>query len=142
MPQPNPWQSYRQVAAQTASPGQLVLMLFDGAIRYLELARQGFALDDPLELNQTVHNNIQKTINIINELNYSLNMGEGGEFAANMRRLYVYMEHTLYESNRSKKQPGVDDVLKRLGVLRDAWDEMLRSRGSENSALTSIAALG
>jgi flagellar protein FliS len=142
MAQSNPWQSYRQVATSTASPGQLILMLFEGALRYLEQGRAGFALDDPLEMNQTVHNNLQKTINIVNELNYSLNMEAGGEFAANMRRLYGYMEHTLYEANRSKTLEGVDDVMKRLTVLRDAWKEMLQTRGAEVAPLTSLTALG
>ena len=44
-----PWQSYRQVSTQTASPGQLVLMLFDGAIRFLDRALEGFELEDPVE---------------------------------------------------------------------------------------------
>ena len=54
----NPWQSYRQVATQTATPGQLVLMLFDGAIRFLDRALAGFDLDDPAECNSTVSNNV------------------------------------------------------------------------------------
>ena len=142
MAQSNPWQSYRQVATKTASPGQLILMLYEGAVRFLEQGRTGFGLEDPLESNQTVHNNLQKAISIINELNYSLNMEAGGEFAARMRGLYGYMERTLYEANRSKTQAGVDDVLKRLEVLRDAWKEMLQSKGAEMAPLTSLTALG
>ena len=53
----NPWKSYRQVATQTASPGQLVLMLYEGAIRFLERARLGFAQEDPAEFNLTINNN-------------------------------------------------------------------------------------
>jgi flagellar protein FliS len=126
---PNPWSSYRQVATQTATPGQLVLMLFDGAIRFLERARLGFAETDPLEFNLAVNNNIQRAQAIIQELNNSLNLKEGGEIAANFQRLYDYMDERLQESNFQKSEAGVDDVLRRLGVLRDAWAEMLRRRG-------------
>src|SRR2546421_8119149 len=107
MPHTNPWQSYRQVATQTASPGQLVLMLFDGAIRFLERARLGFAAEDPLEFNQTIHNNITRAQDIITELNSTLNMEQGGDVAVTLRRLYDYMDGRLNESNRSKTEDGI-----------------------------------
>lgn len=138
---PNPWSAYRQVATQTASPGQLVLMLFDGAIRFLERARLGFAETDPLELNLAVNNNIQRAQAIIHELSTSLNMSQGGEVAANFRRLYGYFDDRLQESNFNKTPEGVDDVLRRLGILRDAWAEMLRRRGESPDASVPAAAL-
>ena len=48
-----PWQSYRKVSTQTASPAHLVLMLYDGAISFLERGLTGFNYSDPLEFNQT-----------------------------------------------------------------------------------------
>lgn len=122
-----PWQSYRQVAARTAPPGQLVLMLFEGAIRFLEQAKLGFANDDPLEFNLTISNNVIRAQDIINELNLSLNMQEGGAFAANQRRLYHYLDWRLQESNQHKTQAGIDESIGHLTVLRDAWAEMLRT---------------
>jgi len=138
MPQQNPWQSYRQVATQTASPGQLVLMLFDGAIRFLERARLGFAADDPLEFNQTINNNVLRAQEIISELNLSLNLAEGGEFAATLRRLYDYMDGRLHESNRYKKEDGILDVIRRLTILRDAWAEMLHKTNSGDASPTEL----
>ncbi len=132
MNRPNPWSSYRQVATQTATPGQLVLMLFDGAIRFLERARLGFAEADPLAFNLAVNNNIQRAQAIIHELNTSLNLRDGGEIAANFKRLYDYMDERLQESNFQKTEPGVEDVLRRLGILREAWAEMLRRRGEDS----------
>ena len=128
----NPWSSYRQVATQTATPGQLVLMLFEGAIRFLEQARRGFELEDPLEYNLTISNNIIRAQDIINELNLSLNMREGGEFAANQRRLYNYLDWRLDQSNRDKSRPGIDETINHLTVLRDAWAEMLRNFGAQS----------
>ena len=120
------WQSYRQVATQTASPGQLVLLLYNGIIRFLEQARAGFAFDDPKEFNETINNNLQRAQAIINEMNQSLNMAEGGEFAQRMRGLYDYFDRLLQESNLAKTEPGILEVIKHVTVLRDAWAEMLQ----------------
>jgi flagellar protein FliS len=128
----NPWQSYRQVATKTATPGQLVLMLFDGALRFLDKALVGFDLDDPLESNLAINNNILKAQEILRELNMSLNMEKGGEFAATMRRLYNYYDLQLSQSNLQKDPAGVQLVIRLLSVIRGAWAEML----SGNSANT------
>jgi len=139
---PNPYQSYRRMAAQTATPGQLVLMLFDGAINFLERAAKGFELEDPLEFNATINNNILKAQAIINELNASLDMEAGGELAANLRRLYEYMDYRLTESNRTKTPEGLHEVIKRLGVIRDAWAEMIRRQNqSQETASPALASM-
>lgn len=139
---PNPYQSYRRMAAQTATPGQLVLMLFDGAINFLERAARGFELEDPLEFNTTIHNNIQKAQAIINELNASLDMEAGGELAANLRRLYEYLDYRLTESNRTKTPEGLREVIQRLGVIRDAWAEMIRRQNAvEESSAPAMPSL-
>ena len=136
----NPWQSYRETAIQTASPGHLVLMLYDGAIRFLERARLGFGFDDPLEFNQTIHNNIVRAQEIIQELDMALDMEKGGPCAANFRRLYDYLDRRLHESNQYKKEDGIVEVIGRLTVLRDAWSEMLRDPGAQNRAQSDFTA--
>jgi flagellar protein FliS len=122
---PNPWQSYRQAATKTATPGQLVLMLFDGALRFLDRALIGFDLDDPLESNLAINNNILKAQEIIRELNMSLNLEQGGEFATTMRRLYNYYDLQLSQSNLQKDPAGIQLVIRLLSVIRGAWAEML-----------------
>jgi len=122
---PNPWQSYRQAATKTATPGQLVLMLFDGALRFLDRALIGFDLDDPLESNLAINNNILKAQEILRELNMSLNMEKGGELANTMRRLYNYYDLQLSQSNLQKDPSGVELVIRLLSVIRGAWAEML-----------------
>ena len=98
-PATNPWKSYQQVATQTAPPGQLVLMLYEGAIRFLERALGGFSLEDPAEFNQTISNNILRAQDIIFELNVTLNIQEGGELAMTLRQLYDYLGRKLTEAN-------------------------------------------
>jgi flagellar protein FliS len=119
-------QSYRRVATETASPGQRVAMLYDGAIRFLERALGGFQAEDPRERNQTIHNNIVRAQAILHELNACLNCEAGGELAAALRRVYLYSDWRLDESNRRKDPAGIREIADRLTVLRDAWNEMLR----------------
>jgi flagellar secretion chaperone FliS len=142
MLQLNPWQSYRQVATETASPGQLVLMLYDGAIRFLERARQGFAADDPLEFNQTINNNVLRAQAIINELNLALDLDQGGDLAATLRRLYHYMDRRLQEANQHKKEEGISEVVRRLTVLRNAWAEMLQNHGAGEPETLRLSVTG
>ena len=130
----NPWQSYQQVATKTAPPGQLVLMLYQGAAKFLERALTGFEMDDPAEANETINNNIIRAQEIIFELNVTLNMNEGGELAKALRSLYEYMDRRLMEANLKKEAEPLRDVLERVVVLRDAWAQMLNSQGANASA--------
>lgn len=120
-----PLRSYQQIATQTAPPGQLVVMLYDGAIRFLEQALTGFQYKDPLEFNSTINNNVIRAQEIITELNCSLDLTQGGELAVQLRRIYDYMHHRLTLSNNQKVPDGIRDAIQRLSTLRDAWREML-----------------
>ena len=126
MQRPKPWDSYRKVATQTASPAHLVLMLYDGAIGFLERALAGFDSTDPLQFNQAVNNNILRAQAIIHEMNATLDMEAGGEISANLRRLYNYLHTRLREANLNKKPEPLQETILRLRVLRDSWAEMLR----------------
>ena len=138
------FQSYRQISLETAPPGELVRMLYDGAIRFLGLAREGFASDDPLERNLTVHNNIIKAQDILNELAVTLDMELGGKLAETLRDLYLYMGNRLQESNIDKDPAGVDEVTERLSGIRDAWCEMLanQANGQHDSVSGFVEAVG
>ena len=102
MPPANPWKSYRRIATQTAPPGQLVLMLFDGALRSLDRALLGFNCADVGERNAAIHNNLQHAVDIIRELNGSLDLEAGGQLADTLRNLYDFFERRLLESNLKK----------------------------------------
>jgi flagellar protein FliS len=121
----NPWKSYRRIATQTAPPGQLVLMLFDGALLSLERALLGFQCTDIGERNAAIHNNIQHAVDIIRELNNSLDLEAGGQLANTLRNLYAFFERRLIASNLKKSRKGIDEVIPMLKQLRDAWYQML-----------------
>ena len=124
---------YRRIATQTAPPGRLILMLFDGALHSLERALTGFECTDPRERNQTIHNNLRHAVDIIRHLNNSLNLEAGGKLAETLRRLYYYYDQRLVESDMGKKREGVDEVLGHMKGLRDSWAGMLVKRAEESS---------
>jgi flagellar protein FliS len=126
--------SYRKISTLTAPPGQIVLMLYEGAIRSLERSLPGFSIKDPSEANMTVHNNLQKAQDIIRELNYALNMEQGGECAITLRQLYEYFDRRLWESNLQKHPKGVEEVIVHISELRDAWAAMLSNQGAPDAA--------
>jgi flagellar protein FliS len=116
---------YRQNSVQTASPSQLILMLFDGALRFMNGALQGFEYAEVVERNQIVHINLTKTQAIINELQNSLNLEKGGEFARTMYNLYDYMRDQIRQANTRKQAAPVQIVADLLTEIRNAWSTML-----------------
>lgn len=137
----NPWNPYRQIATQTAPPGQLVLMLFDGALSALDRALSGFESTNPGVRNQTIHNNLRRASDIIRHLNHSLNLEAGGKLAQTLRRLYNYFDVRITESNLRKQRDGVDEVIVHLKQLRDAWAQMLVNRGRESGVTEQLEAV-
>jgi len=142
MQRPKPWEAYRKVATQTATPAHLVLMLYDGAIGFLERALAGFECADARQLNQTVNNNIVRAQAIIVEMNATRNREAGGEISANFRRLYNYLNTRLREANHQKKKEPLQEAIMRLRVLRDSWAEMLRNGPDTPGRLAGEAEAG
>ncbi|HZZ18120.1 MAG TPA: flagellar export chaperone FliS [Opitutaceae bacterium] len=122
-------QAYRATAVLTASPGQLVLMLFDGALKSLAIAQDAFAkpATDRSRI-EVINKHLLKAQVILAELQGGLNMQEGGEFAQTMHRLYDYHMRRLFEANVRKQVAPVNEVERLLREVRDAWAEMLSRR--------------
>lgn len=125
--------SYKSVAVTTATPGQLILMLYDGALRFLATASHGFQIESLNQRNEQIHNNLVKTQNILRELQLSLNLKVGGEFAQNMYALYDFMHDQLRRANLSKEPEPIATVERLLREIRDAWAQML-NQSSEYAA--------
>ena len=134
----NPYaHAYRQNSVETASPGQLILMLFDGAERFMNRALQGFSETDMILRNEAVHINLLKTQAIVEELRASLNHRTEGAFARTMSDLYDFMHGQLREANVRKDPASVQVVAELLGEIRGAWAAMLAQ--AENHASTPMA---
>ena len=134
-----PSQSYRTLAVETASPGRLILMLFDGAVRFLSAAEAGFEIEELRERNEAINNNLVRVQNIVTELQRSLDLQKGGEFARNMYALYDFMSTQIMEANIRKDVEPVKTVSRLLGDIRDAWLEMLENNPVRNPELTHFS---
>ena len=111
----NPYQRYRQVQLETASPLELIIKLYEGALRFINLAKKGLADGD----YQLVNNSLLRAQAIVNELNLSLNMDY--EISHNLRELYLFINRSLIEANIAKDGSKLDEIMEMLMSLKDAW---------------------
>lgn len=131
MPAPGYARTYQNQAVLTASPGQLVLMLYDGALKFIGLAKEGFKLPDGSPRRfELINVNLQKAQNIILELQANLNREQGGDLAVTLDRLYDYYQRRLFEANIHKRLEPIVEVERFIKELRDGWAEMLRKEDS------------
>lgn len=130
--------TYRANAVLTASPGQLVLMLYDGALKALALAQEGFAQPvDDVQRIAVINTQLMKAQNILAELQSGLNLEAGGEFARTMHRLYDYHNRRLIEANLRKQVEPVIEVERLVRELRDAWAQML-SKHDDSASIDRV----
>jgi len=113
----------QQVA--NATPGQLIEMLYDRAVRDLIGARDLFSLEgDPRAQADAIHL-IVHAQQIIAELNHALNIREGGELAVNLAQIYEYMQYRLTEAVAQRSVKPVDEILGMLRELHTAWKSIV-----------------
>ncbi len=111
-------EAYRRMEAETRSPIELVVMLYDGAIRFMGEARQAIARNDVHARTEAT----RKTLNIVAELQNTLNMNEGGDIARELDRLYTYMSTRITEVTRGDAA-AADELYKLFTTLREAWSQ-------------------
>lgn len=111
--------SYKAAHIETATPERLLVMLYDGAIKYLNLGVQTILTQDI----EGTHRNLLKAEAIILELMNVLDMDVGGEIASNLYNLYDYMYHQLVQANIQRNPELVREVISLLEPLRSAWSE-------------------
>lgn len=121
----NPAQSYAKVgvdaAVETSDPHRLILMLFDGAIAAVSLARIHMAAGEIPQKGAA----ISKAIDLIsNGLLASLDMEAGGELAERLAALYDYMTQRLLFANLKNSLATLDEVMELLTSLREAWAQI------------------
>ena len=112
-------QKYKETGIQTASQGQLIIKLYRGAIKFLNLAEKFIEEEDIEQAN----NHLIRVQQIINELRYSLDHEKGGEVSANLEALYDFMYRTLVDANMDKDVEKIDQVREIMKELLEAWEE-------------------
>ena len=113
-------------------------MLYDGALKALALAQEGFAQPpENLRRIELINTQLLKAQSILTELQSGLNFEAGGEFARTMNRLYDYHNRRLLEANVRKRVEPVIEVERLVRELRDAWAQML-SKHDDSTAIERV----
>jgi len=116
----NPYAAYQNNAVTTANPQELTLMLYDGALKFMRLAKLAIEQGN-VDLKNT---NIQKTQAIFQEMRLTLNKDVA--ISANLDSLYEYMWRRLVDANVKNDTTILDEVLNFTTELRDTWKEAMK----------------
>ena len=126
MAPPRGAEAYRRIEAESRSPMELVVMLYDGAIRFVGEARAAHAKKDIGARGDA----ISRAMTIVSELQNTLNVEDGGTIAQELDRLYTYINARLLDVTAKKDATGLDDAEKVLGTLREGWAQIASTSGS------------
>jgi flagellar secretion chaperone FliS len=126
--------SYRQTEIQSRSPLELVVMLYDGALRFTADAREAMVRRDIRARQQ----HLSRALAIVSELQSTLDMDTGGEVAVRLDKLYGFVRDRLMDASAKQDLQPLDEARRVLSTLREGW--LAISRASANAATTSSAA--
>lgn len=122
--------AYFQTKVSTTDQGQLLIMLYDGALRYLAQARDKILAKDYAAKGIL----ISKVIDIINELSASLNVEKGGSLATNLNNLYILCTARLLQANLKMNLESLDSVTQILSGLRSAYAQIVETPEAKKAA--------
>jgi flagellar protein FliS len=115
---------YKKTQVSTVDSGRLIILLYEGAMAFLKKAEDCWDNKDYSGLAL----NINRCMDIIDELEASLNMTEGGEIATNLKQLYRFMSMHLIKARTDNNPSLVKDVFQMLNQLNEAWKEAVNSQ--------------
>ncbi len=110
-------QEYHTTAVTTQSKGRLIVLLYDGAIKFMKLAIKELEAQN----YEAKGRYIGRAQSIIDELNAVLDTNGGGEIAANLRKLYCFMNRRLAEANTRRDPQMIRDVITLMEELNQSW---------------------
>ena len=116
--------SYRKAQINTASPGQRVVMMYEGLLRELKKARHHMLeIDKSTQTIEKCHNTLDLCQKIILELQLALDLEKGGEIAENLNNLYDFWILELSNANSAKDAQQMTPVIQMVEELKDTWKE-------------------
>ncbi len=128
-------QTYKINDVSTVNRMKLVLMLYDGAIRYLKEAKNRIELNDAPGRSAY----LSKALRIVGQLHGSLNQTDGGEIAIQLDRLYSFVNMQITRANVTGKAGHVDNSLGVLEPLRDGWSQVLKNPETRPMAMNEAS---
>lgn len=135
--------AYKQTGVKTATQGKLIIMLYEEAVRQLNIALSYFKGENAVEAEniEKMHKATVKTQEIITELMVSLNVNEGGLLAQNLLALYMFFNQELLDATIHHKAEKIRFVRNKMADLKDAWvqaDATTHTRASDMNPAISI----
>lgn len=125
---------YKQMQIKTANPGKLLLMLYQGAAKFMKLAKKNIK-EGKIEES---HKNIIKAQNIILELQSTLNKEQGGEIALQLESLYDFIYRELIQANLNKNTKHLDNVIPLVEELFVTYKEIVINQNSGEQKKVNI----
>jgi len=130
--------TYKETKIKTAGQGQLIIMLYNTAIRQLDealflLQTNDTGKKDPGKIEK-VGKAVVKTQEIISELMVSLDFEQGGDIAVNLFSLYTWFNRELMEANINQDAKRISIVKNHIENLRNAWQEVVSSTAFETAS--------
>lgn len=123
MPMPNPYEQYQRNKILSASPAEITLMLYEGAIKFCNIAIMAIENNEI----EKAYTNIKKTERIIEEFRNTLDRQYA--VAEDFDRIYVYLLQRLYVANIKKDKEVLEEVNRHLRSVRDTWKEVMKKCG-------------
>jgi len=124
--------AYRKTEVQSRTPLELVVMLYDGALRFIGVAKDAIGRGDIRGRSEA----ISRTLAIISELQSTLDLERGGEMAASLDDMYRYLTQRLVQATVKNDAAPLDEARRLLETLRDGWQQI----AANAAALASIGA--
>ena len=112
--------TYKQNTVLTATPEELPLMLYEGAIKFMRIAKYSIENKEM----ERAHSSLIRAQDIILELNYSLDMNY--EISNDFRSLYNFIHEKLVDANISKDTKSIDEALDITNDMKETWKEVMR----------------
>lgn len=117
---------YKAVQVQTSSPGAILLMLFDGLFKFLDEAKNAVILDERARAGER----IERAHAILTELAATLDRRNAPELCENLESIYVFCMGRLVEANLHRDPDRIDDVLRVLTPVREAFRQAIQVGGT------------
>ena len=114
--------SYHEIAVQTSSPAKLVVMLYEGSVRFL---RQGINAMQAKDLERK-RQSIDRAVAVIHHLQGTLDTDKGGQIAAELDRLYSYITSRIMEGSGKLEVAPLEEAIKLLTTLLSGWEEVAK----------------
>ncbi|MCL2209090.1 MAG: flagellar export chaperone FliS [Treponema sp.] len=142
----NPSLTYKETTIKTAGQGQLIVMLYDAAVKQLTTAIELLNLDnslkkDPARIEQ-INKAVMKTEEILTELMVSLDFENGGEISKNLFSLYTWFNRELLEANINKDINRLITVKNMLSELRATWNQVASHAETQNREAVGLNIAG